>query len=157
MPHGNRRRLGAHVPPQTPFWSSTTSSIRSCSFACPSARAPGSSSAKSNGGFKHGLIAYDATLGLEIQSDSDALVKSIYKDIRDIVEGATHQYGVDLKINTISNVGAANLKFNHPLVKSAGEIIRRLGLKPTSAHSESELSIFLARNISGRHPGHHPG
>ncbi|MBI9084455.1 MAG: hypothetical protein JEZ11_12715 [Desulfobacterales bacterium] len=102
---------------------------------------------KIDGGFKHGLIAYDATLGLEIQSDTDAMVKSIYKDIVDIVEGASHEYGVNLKMNTISNVGACNLKYNHPLVKRAGEIIHRLGLKPVSAHSESELSIFLSRNI----------
>ena len=102
---------------------------------------------KINGGFKHGIIAYDATLGLEIQSDSDAMVKSIYGDIRDITEGTGHEYGVDLTMHTISNVGAANLKYNHPLVKNAGEIIRRLGFKPVSDHSESELSIFLSRNI----------
>lgn len=102
---------------------------------------------KINGGFKHGLIAYDATLGLEIQSDSDEMVRSIFNDIRDITEGARHETGVELTMNTISNVGAANLRYNHPLVKSAGEIIRSLGLKPVSAHSESELSIFLSRKI----------
>jgi tripeptide aminopeptidase len=102
---------------------------------------------KINGGFKHGIIACDATLGLEIQSDADAMVKSIYNDIRDIVEGTSHEYGVDLAMKTISNVGAANLRYNHPLVKSVGEIIRRLDLKPASANSESELSIFLSRKI----------
>ena len=75
------------------------------------------------------------------------MVRSVYNDIRDITEGARHETGVELTMNTISNVGAANLRYNHPLVKSAGEIIGRLGLKPVSAHSESELSIFLSRKI----------
>ncbi len=102
---------------------------------------------KFNGGFKHGIIAYDATLGLEIQSDSDEMVKAIYNDIRDIAHGTSHEYGVDIQLNTISNVSAARLRYNHPLVKSASDIIRALGLKPASTHSESELSIFLSRRI----------
>ena len=102
---------------------------------------------KISGGFKHGIIAYDAKLGLEIQSDSDQMVKSIYRDISDIVEGTGHEYGVDINLKTISNVNAVNLNYNHPLVKTAGKIIDALNIKPVSAHSESELSIFLSKNI----------
>lgn len=99
------------------------------------------------GGLKHGIIAYDATLGMEIQSDDDQMVKSIYSDIRDIVHGTSHEYGVDLKLTTISNVGAARLRYNHPLVKASVDIINALGIKPVSTSSESELSIFLSRKI----------
>ena len=102
---------------------------------------------KISGGFKHGAIAYDAKLGLEIQSDSDRMVKSIYRDINDIVEGTGHEYNVDINLKTISNVNAAKLNYNHPLVKTAGKIIDTLNIKPVSTHSESELSIFLLRNI----------
>lgn len=102
---------------------------------------------KFTGGLKHGIVAYEATLGMEIQSDDDQMVKTIYNDIRDIVHGTSHQYGVDLKLVTISNVGAAKMRCNHPLVKAAGDIIHALGIKPLSTSSESELSIFLSRKI----------
>ncbi|MBU4259522.1 MAG: peptidase [Proteobacteria bacterium] len=102
---------------------------------------------KISGGFKHGTIAYNAKLGFEIQSDLDKMVKSIYNDISDIIDDIRHQYEVELKLKTISNLNAASLKYNHPLVKSTGAIIESLGLKPVSGPSESELSIFLAHKI----------
>jgi len=102
---------------------------------------------KMSGGSKHGDIALEAKLGLEIQSTAGKMVKPIFADIRDIVEGISHEYEVNLDIKTVSNVRASRLKYNHPLVKSAGEILRRLDIKPISFHCESELSIFLSRNI----------
>jgi acetylornithine deacetylase/succinyl-diaminopimelate desuccinylase-like protein len=102
---------------------------------------------KTFGGHKHGVIAYDATLGFEIQSTSDRMVKSIFNNIKDIVEGISHEYEVELKLKTISNVHAARLKFNHPLVKSVVSVMKKLDLTPVSEPSESELSIFLSRKI----------
>jgi len=102
---------------------------------------------QTRGGVKHGIIAHEAKLGFEIQSTSDRMVKSIFNDIKDIVDGVSHEYEVDLKLKTISNVHAAKLKFNHPLVKSTVAVMQKLGLTPVSAPSESELSIFLSRKI----------
>ncbi len=99
------------------------------------------------GGIDYGKIAQDASLGFEIRSDSDRIVREVYKDIKDIVDGINHEQDVELQLNTISNLHAARLKFNHPLVKSAGAVMKTLGLKPFSASSESELSIFLSRKI----------
>jgi acetylornithine deacetylase/succinyl-diaminopimelate desuccinylase-like protein len=102
---------------------------------------------KISGGANHGKIAYDATLGFEIRSDSYKMVKSIYNDIKDIVDGIGHENEVDLNIKTISNLKAARLKFNHPLVKSAAAVLDSLGIKPVSKSTESALSIFLSRKI----------
>ena len=102
---------------------------------------------KTSGGFKHGMIAYDARLGFEIQSNSDKMVKSIFNNIKDIVEGIGHEYEVELKLKTLSNISAARLKFNHPLVKSTVAIMKKLDLTPVSEPCESELSIFLSRKI----------
>jgi len=102
---------------------------------------------KTSGGFKHGMIAYDATLGFEIQSDSDKMVKSIFNSIKDIIEGTSHENEVDLKLKTLSNIHAARLIFNHPLVKSSVAVMKKLDLTPVSGPSESELSIFLSRKI----------
>ena len=78
---------------------------------------------KISGGANHGKIAYDASLGFEIRSDSYKMVKSIYKDIKDIVDGIGHENEVELNIKTISNLKAARLKFNHPLVKNSAAIL----------------------------------
>ncbi len=99
------------------------------------------------GGLKHGEIALEATLGMEIHSDSDGMVKRLYGDIKDIVVGIRHEYAVELTIQAISTMRAARLKYNHPLVKSAVAIMKKLGVTPYSEPSESELPIFLSRGI----------
>ncbi len=99
------------------------------------------------GGLKHGQIPNKATLGLEIRSDADVMVGSLYMEIRDIVQGVGHEYEVELQTKTISNVRAARLKHNHPLVKTGAAIIKQLGFSPSRGPSESELSIFLSRDI----------
>jgi tripeptide aminopeptidase len=102
---------------------------------------------KIDGGVNHGKIAYEANLGFEIRSDSYRVVKSIYNNMRDIVEGMSHENEVELNIKTISNLKAARLKFSHPLVKNAAAILGALGIKPVSKSTESAMSIFLARKI----------
>jgi len=99
------------------------------------------------GGVNHGKIAYDATLGFEIRSDSYKMVKSIYSDFKDIVDGIGHENEVGLNMKTISNLKAARLKFNHPLVKNTAAVLKALGIKPVSKSTESTSSIFLARKI----------
>jgi acetylornithine deacetylase/succinyl-diaminopimelate desuccinylase-like protein len=99
------------------------------------------------GGANHGKTAHEANLGFEIRSDSYKMVKSIYNNIRDIVEGISHENEVDLVIKTISNLRAARLKYNHPLVKYAAAALETLGIKAVSKSTESALSIFLSRKI----------
>jgi acetylornithine deacetylase/succinyl-diaminopimelate desuccinylase-like protein len=100
-----------------------------------------------SGGANHGKIAYDGYLGFEIRSDSYKMVKKIYNDIKDIVEGIGHENEVDLNLKTISNLRSSRLKFNHPLVKSAAAVLETLGIKPISKSTESALSIFLSHKI----------
>ena len=102
---------------------------------------------KISGGFNHGKIAYDANIGFEIQSDSDAMVKELYKDIRDIVYGVNKTYAVALQLNRISNLNATRLPHNHSLVKCGTRILQRLGVEVVSDPSESAFSIFLQNQI----------
>ncbi len=99
------------------------------------------------GGVNYGKIAYEATLGFEIRSDSYKMVKSIYNSIKDIVDGIGHENEVELTMKTVSNLKASRLKFNHPLVKSSAAILESLGIKPISKSTESALSIFLSHKI----------
>jgi len=102
---------------------------------------------KISGGFNHGKIAYDATIGFEIRSDSDSMVKSIYADIRDIVDGINKAFDVELKLNRISNLNATRLRYNHPLIKCASKILERMDIDVFSEPSESAVSIFLRHHI----------
>jgi len=102
---------------------------------------------KISGGHKHGIIAYDAKLGFEIQSDSDKMVKTIYNDIQDIISGISHENAVGLTMKTISNLKPSKLRYNHPLIKNTTAVMEKLDIKPVSEPSESELSIFLSRRI----------
>ena len=51
-------------------------------------------------------------------------------------------------MRTISSLNAARLAYNHPLVKAASEIMKKLELKPISVPTETELSIFLYRKVA---------
>jgi acetylornithine deacetylase/succinyl-diaminopimelate desuccinylase-like protein len=102
---------------------------------------------KISGGVNHGAVAYDAMMGLEIRSHSDRIVKDIFQDIKDIVEGVGHEDQVDLKLTKISNLSATRLRYNHPLVKESAEVLRALGIDPVSDPTESALSIFLSHRI----------
>ena len=102
---------------------------------------------KISGGANHGKIAPEANLGFEIRSDSYKVVKKLYGEIRDIVEGIRHENQVTLNLKTISNLRASRLRYNHPLVKSSAAVIEALGIKPVSKPTESALAIFLSQNI----------
>jgi tripeptide aminopeptidase len=102
---------------------------------------------KISGGFKHGVIAYHARLGFEIQSDSEDMVKRMHAEIEDIVSGIRHENHVSLDLNIISNLKPATLRYKHPLVKSTVAVMNALGIEPASDSSESELSIFLGKKI----------
>lgn len=100
-----------------------------------------------SGGKKHGESALIAEMGFEVQSDSEKIVSQVFGKIRDIVTGKAHERRVGLTMSEISNVKAARLDFSHPLVKNSVEIIESLGVVPIIESSESELSVFLTKNI----------
>ena len=102
---------------------------------------------KISGGANHGKIAFEAALGFEIRSDSYKIVKKIFKHIKDIVEGISHENEVDLNLKTISNLRASRLKYNHPLVKNSAAVMETLGINPLSKSTESAQSIFLSQKI----------
>jgi tripeptide aminopeptidase len=100
-----------------------------------------------SGGFNHGKIAHEAKIGFEIRSDSDKMVREIYSDIRDIVEGMNKEFEITLKLDRISNLNAARLSYKHPLVKYTNMVMKRLNVNPVREPSESAQSIFLHRGI----------
>jgi tripeptide aminopeptidase len=102
---------------------------------------------KIKGGVKHGDLALNARLGLEIESTSEQQVQVINEEIETIVDTISHENLVDLTYKEISHVNANRIDYNHPLVKSSIEIMEALNIKPIIESSESELSIFLKQDI----------
>lgn len=102
---------------------------------------------KINGGYHHGREAFEASIGFEVKSDADDIVKELMDDIKEIVESLSRIYEIEMKLKIISNLNATGLKFNHPLVKAANAVMKQLDLEPKSESCESELSIFLAKSI----------
>ena len=102
---------------------------------------------KISGGANHGRTARSAELGFEIRSDSYRIVKSTLIDIQDIVADISRTNDARVRLKTISNLKAARLKYNHPLVKTSSRVMETLGITPISKPTESALSIFLARRI----------
>ena len=100
-----------------------------------------------SGGLKHGQIPDKASLGLEIRSDSGKLVARLYTEIKEVLNKAAAESSVVLDLKTISNVRAARLESDHPLVQAAASILDQLDIQPITGPSESELSIFLSQNI----------
>jgi acetylornithine deacetylase/succinyl-diaminopimelate desuccinylase-like protein len=99
------------------------------------------------GGFNHGQTACEAGLGFEIQSDDDAMVRAVYSQVVDIVQGVRHEHQVELYLQRISNLNATSLRYNHPLVKAATRIMEKLQIRPLYTPSESAFSIFIGRKI----------
>ncbi len=99
------------------------------------------------GGIKHGTIAVEASLGLEIQSANDEMAREIFDNIEDIVSEISHEYVVELAMRTISSQKASRLKYSHPLIKNATRIMEALGINHVGGPSSSELSVFLSRKI----------
>ena len=102
---------------------------------------------KISGGANHGRTALSAELGFEIRSDSYRIVKSTLVEIQDIVAEIRRTNDAQVRLKTISNLKAARLKYNHPLVKTSSRVIENLGITPISEPTESALSIFLAYKI----------
>jgi tripeptide aminopeptidase len=100
-----------------------------------------------SGGLKHGQIPDKACLGLELRSDSGKTVGRLYKEIKAVLEALSSELSIDLYLSTISNVRAARLGEDHPLVRTAVSTMQKLGIDPAMGPSESELSIFLSHNI----------
>ena len=98
-------------------------------------------------GLKFGDTALAGTMGFEVVSDSLEMVEHVYENIEDIVESLAYESQVEMNMDKQSNVGAYSLGYNHPLVKSAVAVMEELNIKPNISSSESELAVFLSKDI----------
>lgn len=96
-------------------------------------------------GYKYGDPAASARIGLEAHSTRNRFLAEIVEQIRDILDLVRYEERVDIEFQTIAELGAANLGWDHPLTRSAVSVMKALDLEPDVYPSVSELYYFLKR------------
>jgi tripeptide aminopeptidase len=99
------------------------------------------------GGFKYGVPAPSAIVGIEVRSTSNTEINRVMEKIATLVERMRYEQGVDVRIETAAQLGAASLGFEHPLTRAAVTMLYALGEEPHIYPSVSELIYFLERSI----------
>ena len=102
---------------------------------------------KIEGGFKYGAPASQASVGIEVRSTSNTEINRVMERIALVIERLRYEQGVDVRIETEAQLGAASLGFEHPLTRAAVAMLNALGREPHIYPSVSELIFFLERAI----------
>ncbi len=97
-------------------------------------------------------VSYDteptqAMLGLEIVSHDDAQVDRIVREIEAICFEMSARHAVEARLDVFFRTRAGGIPFGHPLVSTAIDVMRKLGIEPDQKHHPSEVSEMIARDI----------
>ena len=99
------------------------------------------------GGQSFDIIARKAVLRFEIRSEADSVANEIGNQIKDIAAEISSQTGEKIDVDIFAKRQYGGVKFNHPLVHNARNVMKTLDIKPRIAPSTSELSAFIDRKI----------
>lgn len=88
-----------------------------------------------------------AKLSFEVNSHDDDMIERVEREIGDIVMENGSRHAVTAELDVFFRRRAGGLRFSHPLVRSAHEVMLALGIEPDQGHSPSELSEFISRGI----------
>lgn len=88
-----------------------------------------------------------AKLSFEVNSHDDEMIERVERQIADIVMENGSRHAVTAGLDVFFRRRAGGLRFGHPLVRSAHEVMLALGIEPDQGHSPSELSEFISRGI----------
>lgn len=98
-------------------------------------------------GHSFNSVATKANLRFEIRSESDEIVEMIRSELEEIVAEVSSQSGIIVEFNEVAQRKPGGIRFSHPLVAAAREIMKTLDIHPTIAPSISELSAFIDKRI----------
>lgn len=88
-----------------------------------------------------------AKLSFEVNSHDDAMIERLERDIGDIVMENGSRHAVTCALDVFFRRRAGGLRFSHPLVRAAYDVMKELHIEPDQGHSPSELSEFISRGI----------
>ncbi len=115
---------------------------------------------KFEGGESYSAPSNNARLSLEIRSESDDMRSDLEERIRNDCIFVGSKFGTEIKADFFGRQAATQLRFAHPLVQSAYNVLHQLGLQPYMAPSNTEITVLLANQIPsitlGMTKGHNP-
>lgn len=115
---------------------------------------------KFEGGETYHAPSNSAQLSLEIRSESDDMRSNLEERIRNNCIFVGSKFGTEIKADFFGRQAATHLRFSHPLVQSAYNVLHQLGLQPYMAPSNTEITVLLANQIPaitlGISKGHNP-
>ncbi len=115
---------------------------------------------KFEGGESYSAPSHIARLSLEIRSESDEMRSNLEERIHNNCMFVGSKFGTEIKADFFGRQAATQLRFAHPLVQSAYNVLHQLDLQPYMAPSNTEITVLLANQIPaitlGITKGHNP-
>lgn len=102
---------------------------------------------KVDGGTSYSRLCPKASLNLEVRSEDDQITEKLIEEIRDNCHDIGAKYGTEINLNFFSRHHAAGIKYSHPLVRCAGGIAKKMGVKSKMGPANSEIAIPLSLSI----------
>lgn len=100
-----------------------------------------------NAGTSYNVPPTRATLRFEVRSEEPGMVTRIREQIEEIIEQCVAENRIHAELEVIARRRPGSIGFNHPYVRAARGILKRLDIEPLVAPSTSELSVLLERDI----------
>jgi acetylornithine deacetylase/succinyl-diaminopimelate desuccinylase-like protein len=115
---------------------------------------------KFEGGESYAAPSDSARLSLEIRSESDEMRADLEERIHHHCMFVGSKFGTEIRADFFGRQAATQLRFAHPLVQSAYNVLHQLDLQPYMAPSNTEITVLLANQIPaitlGISKGHNP-
>lgn len=99
------------------------------------------------GGTSFDTIATEASLSMEIRSESSEQTDEICNAISDICAEVSSVTAAEVKADFFARRQPGGIQFSHPLANSSREVMATLGIEPRVSSSVSEISAFTDRGI----------
>lgn len=99
------------------------------------------------GGRGYTTKASHARLGFEIRSEQIGMVSKIEQEIRDIADQVRYETDQAVSLEVLARRTTGGIPYQHPLVKSARDILQHLDITPTITPSTGALAVLIAKGV----------
>jgi len=100
-----------------------------------------------SGGSSFNTIAKEATLGFEVRSESEEVVRDVGKTIQDIAKEVASKTGDEVVLDIFARRRPGGIPYAHPLNECARSVMNKLEIEPRLAPSTSELAALIDKKI----------
>ncbi len=99
------------------------------------------------GGIGVNVIAAEATLLLDMRSSDAHALGDLVKQAQVTIQQAAEREGVEVELETVGDRPAGAIPRTHPLVETAADVLRQLGIEPRYEAASTDANIPLSQGI----------